>query len=164
MVLIIVPCFCHSNFSDIFDINWFIESVASDINVIKEPSPILEPLAEQLRHGLRVPRKANATYYLNKILPLLKKRHVPLFPLLSVCSFVHCTLSTTLVGILRAYHQRTYISLLLCLVFLSLCQRSYCPLYTSSTSKLKLSFILIVMFLDFVPGSSAFQIWLSPFQ
>lgn len=150
-MLIIVPCFCHSNFSDIFDINWFIESVASDINVIKEPSPILEPLAEQLRRGLRVPRKANATYYLNKILPLLKKRHVPLFPLLSVCSFVHCTLSTTLVGILGAYHQRTYISLLLCLC-------SYCPLYTSSTSKLKLSFILIVMFLVFVPGSSAFQI------
>ncbi|KAH9538419.1 hypothetical protein CY35_15G003300 [Sphagnum magellanicum] len=64
-----------SNFSDIFDINWFIKSVASDINVMKEPSPILEPLAEQLRHGLRVPRKANATYYLNKILPLLKKKH-----------------------------------------------------------------------------------------
>jgi hypothetical protein len=75
MVLIIVHCFCHSNFSDIFDINWFMKSVASDINVIKEPSPILEPLAEQLRHGLRVPRKANATYYLNKILPLLKKKH-----------------------------------------------------------------------------------------
>jgi hypothetical protein len=46
----------------------------------------------------------------------------------------------------------------LCLVFLSLCQRSYCPLYTSSTSKLTLSFILIVMFLDCLPGSLAFQI------
>jgi hypothetical protein len=62
-----------SNFSDIFDVDWFISSVAKDVKVIKEPP---EEILSKTTFGVRVPRKAKPIYYLSKILPTLKKREV----------------------------------------------------------------------------------------
>lgn len=58
----------NSNFSDIFDVDWFISSVSKDIRVIKDPG------LEKSVYTRGVPRKAKPAYYLSKILPILQKR------------------------------------------------------------------------------------------
>jgi len=71
----------HSNFSDIFDVDWFISSVAQDVQVIKEP---VEALRGKSAYSRGIPRKAKPEYYLSQILPILKKRkviHTPLYRL-----------------------------------------------------------------------------------
>lgn len=67
-----------SNFSDIFDVDWFIKSVAPDVKVIKElPQRERTYLLKQMS-SLRVPRKVTPHYYLTRILPTLKRKHVRL--------------------------------------------------------------------------------------
>ncbi|KAG0603818.1 hypothetical protein M758_10G122700 [Ceratodon purpureus] len=64
-----------SNFSDIFDVDWFIKSVAPDVKVVKElPEGERKYLLKQLT-SLRVPRKVTPHYYLTRILPTLRKKH-----------------------------------------------------------------------------------------
>lgn len=65
-----------SNFSDIFDVDWFIKSVAPDVKVIKElPQRERTYLLKQMS-SLRVPRKVTPHYYLTRILPTLKRKHL----------------------------------------------------------------------------------------
>ena len=65
-----------SNFSDIFDVDWFIKSVAPDVKVVKElPQNERKYLLKQLS-SMRVPRKVTPHYYLTRILPSLKRKHV----------------------------------------------------------------------------------------
>lgn len=65
-----------SNFSNIFDVDWFIRSVAPDVKLIKElPQKERTYLLKQMS-SRRVPRKVSPHYYLTRILPTLKRRHV----------------------------------------------------------------------------------------
>ncbi|EES15207.1 uncharacterized protein At1g04910 isoform X1 [Sorghum bicolor] len=63
-----------SNFSDIFDANWFISSLSKDVKIVKE----LPHIGGKLRapHRMRVPRKCTERCYLNRVLPALLKKHV----------------------------------------------------------------------------------------
>jgi hypothetical protein len=80
-----------SNFSDIFDVDWFIKSVAPDVKVVKElPQDERKHLVKQLS-SLRVPRKVTPHYYLTRILPTLKRKHVRT-PLLSHLLFTPVSL------------------------------------------------------------------------
>ncbi|ONK72972.1 uncharacterized protein A4U43_C04F25590 [Asparagus officinalis] len=64
-----------SNFTEIFDEDWFISSLAKDVNIIKqipdkEGKPVFTP------YRTRVPRKCNPRCYEKRILPVLVKKHV----------------------------------------------------------------------------------------
>ncbi|CAI9771448.1 unnamed protein product [Fraxinus pennsylvanica] len=62
-----------SNFSDIFNVDWFISYLAEDVKIIKE----LPPKREQIwtPHNMRVPRKCNEGCYIKRLLPVLTKKH-----------------------------------------------------------------------------------------
>ncbi|XP_062194662.1 O-fucosyltransferase 6-like isoform X1 [Phragmites australis] len=63
-----------SNFSEIFDIDWFISFLAKDVKIIKEPP---EKGGKAMRpYKMRVPRKCTPRCYLNRVLPALLKKHV----------------------------------------------------------------------------------------
>ncbi|KAG8057651.1 hypothetical protein GUJ93_ZPchr0002g25660 [Zizania palustris] len=63
-----------SNFSEIFDIDWFISFLAKDVNIIKEHP---EKGGKAMRpYKMRVPRKCTPKCYLNRVLPALLKKHV----------------------------------------------------------------------------------------
>ncbi|KAL6656428.1 hypothetical protein ACP70R_007254 [Stipagrostis hirtigluma subsp. patula] len=63
-----------SNFSEIFDTDWFISFLAKDVKIIKEPpekgGKVMRP------YKMRVPRKCTPRCYLNRVLPALLKKHV----------------------------------------------------------------------------------------
>ncbi|RLM60232.1 uncharacterized protein C2845_PM14G21300 [Panicum miliaceum] len=63
-----------SNFSEIFDADWFISSLSKDVKIVKE----LPQIGGKLRapHRMRVPRKCTERCYLNRVLPALLKKHV----------------------------------------------------------------------------------------
>ncbi|XP_018477346.1 protein ROOT HAIR SPECIFIC 17-like [Raphanus sativus] len=64
-----------SNFEEIFDVDWFITHLSKDVKIIKEL-----PKGEESRliglQSIRVPRKCTPSCYLQRVLPLLKKKHV----------------------------------------------------------------------------------------
>ncbi|CAD6265029.1 unnamed protein product [Miscanthus lutarioriparius] len=62
-----------SNFSDIFDTNWFISSLSKDVKIVKELPHIGGKLWAP--HRMRVPRKCTERCYLNRVLPALLKKH-----------------------------------------------------------------------------------------
>ncbi|XP_051189429.1 O-fucosyltransferase 6 [Lolium perenne] len=63
-----------SNFSEIFDIDWFISFLAKDVKIIKEPP---EKGGKAVRpYKMRVPRKCTPQCYLKRVLPALLKKHV----------------------------------------------------------------------------------------
>uniref|UniRef100_A0A0D9XAQ5 rhamnogalacturonan endolyase n=1 Tax=Leersia perrieri TaxID=77586 RepID=A0A0D9XAQ5_9ORYZ len=63
-----------SNFSEIFDVDWFISDLSKDVKIVKE----LPEIGGKLRtpHRMRVPRKCTQRCYLNRVLPALLKKHV----------------------------------------------------------------------------------------
>ncbi|KAL9312508.1 hypothetical protein ACSQ67_017960 [Phaseolus vulgaris] len=69
-----------SNFSEIFDVDWFISSLSKDVKIIKQlPSKGRKPLSA---YNMRVPRKCNERCYITRILPVLLKKHIQIhFPL-----------------------------------------------------------------------------------
>ncbi|MED6196926.1 O-fucosyltransferase 6 [Stylosanthes scabra] len=62
-----------SNFSEIFDVDWFISYLSKDVKIIKQlprrGGKTLSP------YNMRVPRKCNERCYVNRILPVLLKKH-----------------------------------------------------------------------------------------
>lgn len=63
-----------SDFSDIFDVGWFISSLANDVKIIKQlPKKGGKPWGFR---SMRVPRKCSERCYHNRVLPVLLKRHV----------------------------------------------------------------------------------------
>ena len=68
-------CFTCSNFSDIFDIEWFITSLQPYLSIIKE-LPANLPILEDRIFSIRVPRRCTADYYRKKVLPILQKHKV----------------------------------------------------------------------------------------
>ncbi|KAI5074828.1 hypothetical protein GOP47_0010789 [Adiantum capillus-veneris] len=62
-----------SNFSDIFDVEWFISTLVSDVIVVKElPSSL--GIREDKIYSMRVPRKCTPDYFGDRVLPLLQKK------------------------------------------------------------------------------------------
>eukprot|EP00250_Pteridium_aquilinum_P020995 c25006_g2_i1 orf=167-1915(+) len=59
-----------SNFSDIFDVEWFISTLAKDVKIIKELPAILHKKV----YSARVPRRCKPEYFLAKTLPILRKK------------------------------------------------------------------------------------------
>ncbi|KAF7067175.1 hypothetical protein CFC21_073094 [Triticum aestivum] len=62
-----------SNFSEIFDIDWFISFLAKDVKIIKEPP---QKGGKAVRpYKMRIPRKCTPQCYLKRVLPTLLKKH-----------------------------------------------------------------------------------------
>ncbi|KAF2551592.1 hypothetical protein F2Q68_00038144 [Brassica cretica] len=64
-----------SNFEEIFDVDWFISHLSKDVKIIKELPKGEESSLIGLQ-SIRVPRKCTPSCYLQRVLPLLKKKHV----------------------------------------------------------------------------------------
>ncbi|XP_042469770.1 O-fucosyltransferase 6-like isoform X2 [Zingiber officinale] len=63
-----------SDFSNIFNVEWFIASLDKDVKIIKELPEIGGKVTRP--QIMRVPRKCNARCYENRVLPVLMKKHV----------------------------------------------------------------------------------------
>lgn len=62
-----------SNFSEIFDVDWFISSLSKDVEIIKQ---LPEKGGKALNpYTMRVPRKCNPKCYQSRVLPVLNKKH-----------------------------------------------------------------------------------------
>ncbi|KAB1203571.1 hypothetical protein CJ030_MR8G015394 [Morella rubra] len=62
-----------SNFSEIFDVDWFISFLSNDVKIIKQ-LPMKGGKTWTL-HTMRVPRKCSERCYQSRVLPVLLKRH-----------------------------------------------------------------------------------------
>ncbi|KAF5178466.1 O-fucosyltransferase, partial [Thalictrum thalictroides] len=64
-----------SDFVDIFDTEWFINSLAKDVTIIKRvPDKVMRSM-DRPPYTMRVPRKSPPEFYLDQVLPtLLRKR------------------------------------------------------------------------------------------
>lgn len=62
-----------SNFSEIFDVDWFISRMSKDVKIIRDLPRIGGKIITP--YTTRVPRKCNAKCYQTRILPILKKKH-----------------------------------------------------------------------------------------
>lgn len=65
------PC---SDFSEIFDVDWFISFLSKDVKIIKQLPR--KGGKTWTPHSMRVPRKCSERCYNNRVLPVLLKRHV----------------------------------------------------------------------------------------
>ncbi|KAF5477524.1 hypothetical protein F2P56_004157 [Juglans regia] len=66
----------NSDFISIFDVDWFISSLAKDVTIVKRvPDKVMRSM-EKPPYSMRVPRKSAPEYYLDQVLPLLLKRRV----------------------------------------------------------------------------------------
>jgi len=63
-----------SDFSNIFDVDWFMSFLSKDVKII-EKLPQKGGQTWSPRR-MRVPRKCNEKCYINRVLPVLQKRHV----------------------------------------------------------------------------------------
>ncbi|WZZ69208.1 hypothetical protein YC2023_080578 [Brassica napus] len=62
-----------SDFSHIFDVDWFVSFLSDDVRVVKQlPQKGGRPWSPS---RMRVPRKCNERCYINRVLPVLHKRH-----------------------------------------------------------------------------------------
>lgn len=61
-----------SNFSEIFDVDWFISFLSKDVKIIKQLPK--KGGREMTPYTMRVPRKCNERCYKNRVLPVLLKR------------------------------------------------------------------------------------------
>ncbi|KAG6633487.1 O-fucosyltransferase 29-like [Carya illinoinensis] len=65
-----------SEFINIFDVDWFISSLAKDVTIVKRvPDKVMRSM-EKPPYTMRVPRKSAPEYYLDQVLPLLLRRRV----------------------------------------------------------------------------------------
>lgn len=81
-----------SNFSEIFDVDWFISYLSKDVKIIKQlPRGSGRKALSPYRMG--VPRKCSERCYINRILPVLLKKRVSF-------SFLKTTTSTTVLLLL----------------------------------------------------------------
>ncbi|ONK55915.1 uncharacterized protein A4U43_C10F2260 [Asparagus officinalis] len=64
-----------SNFTEIFDVDWYISTLAKDVKIIKYP-PTIGGDVVMNPYRMRVPRKCTAKCYQNRVLPALLKKHV----------------------------------------------------------------------------------------
>ncbi|KAK1274091.1 hypothetical protein QJS04_geneDACA012461 [Acorus gramineus] len=65
----------NSDFADIFDVKWFTSSLSRDITIVKKIPDKVMRLMEKPPYTMRVPRKSAPGYYLDEVLPILRRRH-----------------------------------------------------------------------------------------
>lgn len=75
-----------SNFSEIFDVDWFISYLSKDVKIVKELPAISGRIVQPYR--TRVPRKCNQGCYQSRMVPLLDKKKVHFESLSSIFVFV----------------------------------------------------------------------------
>lgn len=64
----------YSNFSEIFDVDWFISYLKKDVKIIKE---LPQRRGQKWNpYTMRVPRKCNEHCYISRLLPVLIKKRV----------------------------------------------------------------------------------------
>ncbi|XP_059654192.1 O-fucosyltransferase 6-like isoform X2 [Cornus florida] len=63
-----------SDFAEIFDVDWFISHLKKDVEIIKQLPAKGGKVANP--YTMRVPRKCTPRCYQNRVLPVLKKKHV----------------------------------------------------------------------------------------
>ncbi|KAL5710327.1 O-fucosyltransferase 6 [Ranunculus cassubicifolius] len=63
-----------SNFSDIYDVDWFISSLSKDVKILKELPPRKGEVVSP--YQTHVPRKCTPACYQKRVLPLFKKKQV----------------------------------------------------------------------------------------
>ncbi|CAN4127641.1 unnamed protein product [Withania somnifera] len=66
----------ESDFSDIFDVGWFISYLAKDVTIVKRVPEKFMMSMEKPPYTMRVPRKSEREYYLEQVLPVLLRRQV----------------------------------------------------------------------------------------
>ncbi|KAK6947569.1 GDP-fucose protein O-fucosyltransferase [Dillenia turbinata] len=65
-----------SDFLNVFDVNWFIRSLAKDVTIVKRvPDKVMQSM-DKPPYTMRVPRKSTPEYYLDQVLPILLRRQV----------------------------------------------------------------------------------------
>ncbi|XP_042504883.1 O-fucosyltransferase 29-like isoform X2 [Macadamia integrifolia] len=63
-----------SDFINIFDVDWFINSLRKDVTIVKRiPGKVMRSM-EKPPYRMRVPRKSPPEYYLDQVLPILLRR------------------------------------------------------------------------------------------
>lgn len=74
-----------SDFAEIFDVDQFISFLAKDVRIIKVlPMKGAKAIAP---YSMRVPRKCTPKCYMNRVLPVLNRRHVSIQFLIKICLF-----------------------------------------------------------------------------
>ncbi|KAA3460263.1 O-fucosyltransferase family protein isoform 1 [Gossypium australe] len=66
----------NSDFVNIFDVNWFISYLVKDVTIVKKVPDKFMRSMEKNPYSMRVPRKSPPEYYLDQVLPILKRRRV----------------------------------------------------------------------------------------
>lgn len=66
----------ESDFSNIFDVGWFISYLAKDVTIVKRVPEKFMMSMEKPPYTMRVPRKSEPEYYLEQVLPVLLRRQV----------------------------------------------------------------------------------------
>ncbi|XP_030947406.1 O-fucosyltransferase 29 [Quercus lobata] len=65
-----------SDFINIFDVDWFISTLAKDVTIVRRvPDKVMRSM-EKPPYTMRVPRKSAPEYYLDQVLPILLRRRV----------------------------------------------------------------------------------------
>lgn len=85
---------------DIFDVDWFISSLAKDVTIVKRVPDKFMRSMEKPPYTMRVPRKSEPEYYLEQVLPILLRRSVR--ELLSLFRFLETCRS-------QLYHKELYL-------------------------------------------------------
>lgn len=68
--------FICSDFSDIFDVEWFISHLSKDVTIVKRiPYEVMLSM-DKLPWTMRAPRKSVPEFYIDEVLPILMRRRV----------------------------------------------------------------------------------------
>ncbi|KAK3141866.1 hypothetical protein QOZ80_4BG0339260 [Eleusine coracana subsp. coracana] len=66
----------QSDFSDIFDVDWFISYLSRDVTIVKKiPYEVMISM-DKLPWTMRAPRKSMPDFYIDEVLPILMRRRV----------------------------------------------------------------------------------------
>ena len=78
-----------SDFSDIFDVDWFISYLSKDVTIVKRiPYEVMMSM-DKLPWTMRAPRKSMPDFYIDEVLPILMRRRVS-NTLLHIDQFIIC--------------------------------------------------------------------------
>lgn len=92
IILLRTPYLACSDFINIFDVDWFISTLAKDVTIVRRvPDKVMRSM-EKPPYTMRVPRKSAPEYYLDQVLPILLRRRVTLLYsiLINVSYFKFC--------------------------------------------------------------------------
>ena len=93
IILLRTPYLACSDFINIFDVDWFISTLAKDVTIVRRvPDKVMRSM-EKPPYTMRVPRKSAPEYYLDQVLPILLRRRVSLLYsiLINVSCFKFCS-------------------------------------------------------------------------